>query len=176
MYDRFHLSEHLNAAVDKTRRAEHKRLTRAGDTRLKSTRYLWLRSPETLSETQSERLSELAGGELETAAVWRLKEAFRQFFDAKDETSATDFFHDWHTRVLQLGNTHLKQVATMFQNHWNGLLAYLCHRVSNGLAENINGRIQQLKSKARGFRKWSGFRQAILFHLGQLDLYPQTFR
>lgn len=176
VYDRFHLSEHLNAGVDKTRRTEHKRLSRAGDTRLKSTRYLWLRSPETLSDTQRERLAELTQGELETTSVWRLKEDFRRFFEAKDKAAATDFFHDWHTRVLQLGNTHLKQVATMFKNHLEGLLAYLRHRVSNGLAENINGRIQQLKSKARGFRTWAGFRQAILFHLGQLNLYPQTFR
>jgi transposase len=40
------------------------------------------------------------------------------------------------------------------------------------LAESINGRIQQLKTKAHGFKSWFGFRRAILFHLGQLDLYP----
>ncbi len=174
VYDRFHLSQHLNDAVDKTRRAENKRLLRADDNRLKSTRYLWLRSPETLPER--DHLDELLGSELETAAVWRLKEAFRRFFDAPDEPAATEFFRSWHDQVLRLGNTHLMKVAVMFKNHWDGLLAYLRHRVSNGLAESINGRIQQLKTKARGFRSWTGFRRSILFHLGQLDLYPQTFQ
>ncbi|HWQ32308.1 MAG TPA: transposase, partial [Blastocatellia bacterium] len=64
------------------------------------------------------------------------------------------------------------RVANMFKEHWSGLIAYLRHRVSNGLAESVNGRIQQLKAKARGFKSWFGFRRAILFHFGQLDLYP----
>jgi transposase len=59
VYDRFHLSEHLNTAVDQTRRQECKRLSRAGDERLKQTRYLWLRAPASLSETQQAQLAAL---------------------------------------------------------------------------------------------------------------------
>lgn len=172
VYDRFHLSEHLNAAVDQTRRQENKRLSRTGDERLKQTRYLWLRSPDSLTDRQQEQLNQLCQHELETVAVWRLKEEFRLFFDSPSEAAATEFFHSWQARVEQLGNLPLKKVATMFKEHWDGLIAYLRHRVSNGLAESINGRIQQLKTKARGFRSCAGFRCAILFHLGQLDLYP----
>jgi transposase len=172
VYDRFHLSEHLNAAVDQTRRQENKRLLRTGDERLKQTRYLWLRAPETLSEKQREELEKLCQSELETVAVWRLKEEFGRFFDFPSEAAATEFFHCWQARVEQLGNLPLKKVAAMFKEHWAGLITYLRHRVSNGLAESINGRIQQLKTKARGFRSAAGFRCAILFHLGQLDLYP----
>jgi transposase len=172
VYDRFHLSEHLNAALDQTRRQEHKRLSRAGDERLKQTRYLWLRAPETLCEKQQEHLEALCQSELETVAVWRLKEEFRGFFDAPNEEVATDFFQSWQTRVEQLGNRPLLKVAAMFKEHWPGLIAYLRHRVTNALAESVNGRMQQLKTKARGFRNYFGFRRAILFHLGQLDLYP----
>lgn len=172
VYDRFHLSEHLNAAVDKTRRQEHKRLVGAGDERLKQTRYLWLRAPEGLSDKQHAQLEALCQSGLETAAVWRLKEAFRGFFASPSEETATEFFQSWCDRVTQLGNRHLSKVAAMFKEHWSGLIAYLRHRVSNGLAESVNGRIQQLKTKARGFRNCFGFRRAILFHLGQLDLYP----
>ncbi|MBA3442234.1 MAG: ISL3 family transposase [Pyrinomonadaceae bacterium] len=172
VYDRFHLSEHLNAAVDKTRRQEHKRLSGAGDERLKQTRYLWLRAPETLSDKQREQLETLCRSELETVAVWRLKEEFRGFFECSNEEAATDFFQSWCERVKEVGNLHLSKVAAMFKEHWSGLIAYLRHHVSNGLAESVNGRIQQLKTKARGFRNCFGFRRAILFHLGQLDLYP----
>ena len=172
VYDRFHLSEHLNAAVDQTRRQEHKRLSQAGDERLKQTRYLWLRTPQSLSEKQQEQLETLCQSELETVAAWRLKEEFRGFFDCQSEEAATAFFQSWYDRVKELGNFRLSKVAQMFKEHWSGLIAYLRHRVSNGLAESINGRIQQLKTKARGFKSWFGFRRAILFHLGQLDLYP----
>ncbi len=172
VYDRFHLSEHLNAAVDQTRRQEHKRLSQAGDERLKQTRYLWLRAPESLSEQQQEQLESLCQSELETVAAWRLKEEFRAFFDCPSEEAATAFFQSWYERVKELGNFRLSKVATMFKEHWSGLITYLRHHLSNGLAESLNGRIQQLKSKARGFKSCFGFRRAILFHLGQLDLYP----
>ncbi len=158
--------------MDKTRRQEHKRLSSAGDERLKQTRYLWLRAPDSLSDKQREQLETLCQSELETVSVWRLKEEFRTFFESPSEEAATTFFKSWCERVKELGNLNLSKVAARFTEHWSGLLAYLRHRVSNGLAESVNGRIQQLKTKARGFRNCFGFRRAILFHLGQLDLYP----
>lgn len=172
IYDHFHLSEHLNAAVDQTRRHEHKQLSKAGDERLKQTRYLWLRAPETLTAAQRHQLEKLGESALATVAAWRLKEDFRHFFTAADEAAATEFFQSWCARVEALGNFRLSKVATMFKEHWTGIITYVRHHLSNGLAESLNGRIQQLKSKARGFKSCAGFRRAILFHFGQLNLYP----
>jgi len=36
----------------------------------------------------------------------------------------------------------------------------------------LNGRIQQLKTNARGFRSFDNYRTNILFHLGGLDMLP----
>jgi len=73
---------------------------------------------------------------------------------------------------LQPVSLALKNVVTTVKDPWAGLIANLRHRVTNGLAKSINGRIQQLKTKPRGFRSLVGFRRAILFPLEQLDLYP----
>ncbi len=40
------------------------------------------------------------------------------------------------------------------------------------MAESINTKIQQVKFKARGFKSANAFRIAILFHLGDLAIYP----
>ena len=48
VYDRFHVVKHLNEAVDKVRRQEHKALSAEGDERLKGTKYDWLRNRENL--------------------------------------------------------------------------------------------------------------------------------
>lgn len=176
VYDRFHLSKHLNAAVDQTRRAENKRLRAQGDKSLNRTRYLWLRDPSTLDESQQAQLAELADRDLQTVAVWGLKEEFRTFFACQTVAEATEFFQDWQQRVKELGNAALQKVATMFERHWSGLVAYIEHRVTNAMAESLNTQIQLLKAKARGFREASGFRRAILFHMGQLDLYPHELR
>ena len=42
VHDRFHISQHLNEAVDKVRRQENKEFKEAGDRRLVGTRYSWL--------------------------------------------------------------------------------------------------------------------------------------
>ena len=173
VYDHFHISSYLNDAVDQTRRAENKRLRKQDDTTLTGTRYLWLRNPATLDETGAARLARLTTGELQTAAIWRFKEEFRSFFACRTVTAAQTFFQDWCERVKTFGNAPLQKVAQMLERHWDGLVAYVEHPVTNALAESLNTQIQLLKAKARGFRHAPGFRRTILFHLGQLDLYPQ---
>jgi transposase len=41
-------------------------------------------------------------------------------------------------------------------------------------AEGLNSRIQAIRVSARGYRNRENFKTAIYFHLGGLDLYPQT--
>lgn len=176
VYDRFHLSQYLNAAVDQTRRAENKRLQTQGNKTLNRTRYLWLRAPATLDERLQAQLTQLCEQDLKTVAVWRLKENFREFFACQTVAEATTFFQTWHQNVKELGNAALEKVATMFEKHWSGLVSYIEHRATNALAESLNTQIQLLKAKARGFRFANGFRRTILFHLGQLDLYPHETR
>jgi transposase len=176
VHDRFHIAGYLNDAVDATRKDEHRELVRQDDKTLTKTKYLWLRSDATLTEAQRQSLEALCGLELETAKVWAFKESFRQFFACETEYGAAVFFRQWHEAVLALGNVHLTKVALMLERHLDGLLAYVRHRVTNALAENLNGQIQRIKTNARGFRQFANFRVAILFFLGKLDLYPHTSR
>jgi len=172
VHDRYHVAAYLNDAVDKTRRAENKQLTRQDDTSLHKSKYLWLRSDANMTDKQRTALEALTCLELDTAKVWAFKESFRQFFECATEYGARSFFLCWHEAALALGNTHLAKVANMLNRHLGGLIAYIHHRVTNAAAEGLNAQIQLIKSNARGFRKWGNFRIAILFFLGKLDLYP----
>jgi transposase len=172
VHDRFHVASYLNDAVDSTRKAEHKTLSKQQDTTLSRSKYLWLRSPDTMTEKQKMAFAALSGLELETAKVWMFKENFRQFFTCHTEYGARSFFERWYHAALVLGNTHLRKVAEMLNRHLPGLLAYIRHRVSNGTAEGLNSQVQLIKANARGFRRFENFRVAILFFLGKLDLYP----
>ena len=64
------------------------------------------------------------------------------------------------------------RVVDMFHAHMNGVLNALVNNFSNAMAERLNGKIQLLKSVARGYRTFANFRSAILFFHGGLDLYP----
>lgn len=172
VHDRFHVASYLNEAVDKTRRSEHKRLGKQQDTTLSRSKYLWLKAPENMTDKQKMAFAALSGLELETAKVWAFKENFREFFACHTEYGARLFFTRWYEAALVLGNVHLRKVADMLKRHLPGLLAYVRHRVTKGIAEGLNGQIQLIKASARGYRQFPNFRVAILFFLGKLDLYP----
>ena len=59
------------------------------------------------------------------------------------------------------------------QKHPWGILNAIILKVSNGPAEGIHSRIKTIKVRSRGFRNKRRFANAIYFHLGGLDLYPE---
>jgi transposase len=181
VHDRFHIAQALNDAVDQTRRAEHRRLRQArpvapgqpgAGSPLTKTKYLWLRHPEALSADQQAQLAALRAQGLETARVWDCKEAFREFFAQPDGAAGKRFFQQWYERALAVGNRPLTAVAEQLQGHLSGVLSYLEQHVTNAQAEQLNSEIQAIKIAARGFRQFAGYRRAILFFLGGLDLCP----
>jgi transposase len=48
----------------------------------------------------------------------------------------------------------------------------LVEKLSNGMSERLNGKIQEIKIHAKGYRKFENFTSAILFFHGGLNLYP----
>ncbi len=62
----------------------------------------------------------------------------------------------------------------MIRDHLWGIVNAVTQGVSNALSESINAKIQRVKKMACGFRNRDRFRNAILFHLGGLDLYPAS--
>ena len=66
----------------------------------------------------------------------------------------------------------LKKVARLIDGHWQEILNYIKHRITNAVSEGLNSRIQSIKSAARGFRSFANYRIRILFHCGKLDLNP----
>ncbi len=67
----------------------------------------------------------------------------------------------------------IKAVAKTIKAHLWGILNAIVLKVSNGPAEGLNSRIKTLKVRSRGFRNRERFANAIYFHFGGLDLYPE---
>ncbi|PWA08247.1 hypothetical protein DB891_12680 [Flavobacterium laiguense] len=57
--------------------------------------------------------------------------------------------------------------------HLKGIVNAAVTTLSNGIAENINSKIQIVKSVGRGFKSVKGYRNALLFFNGKLDLLPE---
>lgn len=63
-------------------------------------------------------------------------------------------------------------VGKMVRHYFWGILNAIRLKVNNCMLEAKNNRIQRIKNIACGFRNRNRFKNAILFHLGGLDLMP----
>jgi transposase len=168
VHDKFHVSAHLNKAVDDVRKEEHRELMSAGDDTLKKSKYLWLRNfPDLRCEPS---FQELYTANLRTSKAWRFKEAFAAFWDYIYQAPAEKFFKDWHRGVKRSQLEPLKKVADMLANRLWGLLNYLKHRITNAASEGMNSLVARVIANARGLRTFRTLRVRVLFFLGKLDL------
>lgn len=168
IHDRFHIAMMLGKAVDEVRRSEIKRRPE-----LKESRYVWLKNEENLTPAQRWTLEALMGIELKTAEAYAFRQVFRCFFEQDNVKDAAQFFEDWISEVDKSALGPMKKVARTLDKNLEGLLNYVKWKLTNGYAEAVNGLIQEIKTIARGFRRFENFRIAILFFLGKLDLNPR---
>ena len=73
------------------------------------------------------------------------------------------------------GRSRLKpiiKVAKMLKRHFENIIAYLRHPITNAVTEGLNSKIQAIKSNARGFRSFLNYRTRILFFCEKLNPYP----
>ena len=62
----------------------------------------------------------------------------------------------------------------MIKRHWNGVIDAVLTNVTNARSEATNAKVQWITQLACGYRNRERFRNAIYFHLGGLDLYPDS--
>jgi transposase len=172
VHDRFHVSKHLNEAVDQVRRQEHKILKKQGDERLTGSKQWWLYNPENLHDDQWLKFEPLKDQELKTSRAWAIKEQFRWFWEYRYAGNAKKFFARWYGWAARSRLPAIVKVAKTLRRHLPNLLTYFRHRITNAMSEGFNSKIQALKSAARGFRAFDNFRTRSLFHCGKLDLRP----
>jgi transposase len=172
VHDKFHIAKHLNEAVDKTRRKEHRKLLKNKDERLTGTKYDWLKGMEHLSRESLAQLEALAKAELGVAKAWYVKELFRHFWTRSDVTFARTFFERWYKEALETCLPEIHKVARMLKKHLENILTYFDCYITNAASEGLNSKIQAIKSNARGFRNFENYRVSILFFCGKLKLSP----
>jgi transposase len=172
VHDKFHVAKHLNEAVDKVRKAEHRKLMDQGDETLKGSKYQWLRKHEDLRKAEAATFRTLHKLNLKTSRAWQLKESFDGFWLYRYTGAAARFFQEWHACAMRSRLSPIKQVARMLKTHLPELLNYITHRITNAASEGFNSLIQNIKANARGLPNFQKFRTRILFYCGKLDMLP----
>lgn len=169
VFDRFHIEALLNKAVDTIRRKEQKEKDE-----LRKSRYLWLRNQSNLKEEQLERLNYLKLACPNIGEAHRLKELFKEVWAQQNVSQAGTVMGIWMQMVIETQLDPLLEFVAMLKKHLNGVAAYFKSKLTNGIAEGINAKIQAIKRIAKGYRNMYNFRTMIYFHLGGLEFNLPT--
>lgn len=174
VFDRFHVVQHMTAAVDKVRRGENQQLREDGDDRLVGSRYVWLYGRENIPEKYEATFADLRNAKLKTARAWAIKEQLRDLWDQPTLEEGEAWWTRWFRWASHSRLEPVKKVARMIKAHLPNVLTYFTHRITSATNEALNGVIKTLIKRAYGFRSFTNFRTAVLFHCGKLQLYPAT--
>lgn len=167
VHDRFHLIKYLNQAVDKVRQREVK-----DNEVLKNSKYALLKNQMNLTLKQFWKFDEIVKINFEVSKAWRLKECFKNLFGCDDYQEAFSRYSDWSSFCNWESIKEINNVVDMFNRNLKGVCNALVEKISNGMAERLNGKIQEIKIHAKGYRRFENFKSAILFFHGGLHLYP----
>lgn len=173
-FDRFHVAQLFSKAVDQTRRTEAKRLASENDDSLKGTRYLWLQKLTGMPRKLRQQLNALLETSSVVGEVWAIKEAASKLWHYKSKTWARKAWIALSQAARQIASPSLNKAIDAILRHLWGIINAIANGVSNAGSESVNSRVQALKRRANGYRSRARFRDAIMFHLGGLDLYPGT--
>ena len=169
--DRFHITMHLNAAVDQVRRSESGRMRNRGDAdRLKRMRWHLLRRGSRVRGQARERLHGLLRANRATGRAWMLKETFRDFWHYRSLHWARAFLSVWSERALRSRLEPMKKVARMLRAHEELLMNWFRAKgeISAGAVEGLNNKIRVVTRRSYGFRTYAAMEIALYHTLGRL--------
>ena len=179
--DRFHITQHMNQAVDQVRWAEGTRLKAKNKDeakRLKNMRWPLLRKGSRVRGKARTKLNALLASKLDTARAWELKEAFLHFWKYKSPLWAAGFLDAWCDRALRSRLEPMQKVARMLRNHEELLLNWIRAKgeLSSGAVEGLNNKIRVITRRSFGFRTFKAMEMALYHALGRLPEPETTHR
>lgn len=152
VYDKFHVMQHANKAVDEVRRAEFFR--RGGWKRavVKGKRWLLLTRWVNLSESKQQMLNELFSLNRRIMKAYLLKESLEQLWQQPNENAARAYLWKWTEQLRWQRLPAFQKLAKLLVDHIEGLLNYYKVKVRFGVVEAINGNLRMLLRRGRGYQ------------------------
>jgi transposase len=161
VFDAFHIMKMAGQALDKVR----KDLARKGGD-LRGGLWALRGNAWTRNSEQQERRSQL----MATYPALGRAVALREFLQDALAGSDRSQLEAWLAWAQRSRLAAFRDLARTIKRHFNGILAYMETRLTNGVMEAINGLLQLAKRIARGFRNFYYFRLAAYLKAGGLNL------
>lgn len=177
VYDHFHIIQQMNKQLDELRRQYVRDVENKYRGTVKGVRWLVLMSSERLEKISESKPSYKV--RLETALQFNkplatgyyLKEKLRLLWSQPNRSKGEAFLESWCKEALASRLKPIQEMVSLLKGHWEGVLSYFDHPISNGPVEGIVHKIKNLKRAAYGYRDWEFFKLKLYgLHESRLEL------
>jgi transposase len=152
--DKYHVIQKVTQALDHVRKKHSK---------LKQTRYLFLKGYEKLTDQQKMKLDELLVEHSDLAYAYYLKEKLRDFYQIQDYDDALNALEEWNQLAWSSPFPSFHEVAKTLERWKAEILQYFFCPYTNGRTEGTNHKIKNMKRRAYGYRNLNRFRLRVFF-------------
>jgi transposase len=152
VYDKFHILQHANDAVDEVRRAEFFRKGRKMRDVIKGKKWLLLSRWKNLAPRQRGVLNRLFQLNRRVFKAYLLKESLEQLWDYRYEGAMLNYLRKWIDQLRWQRLPSFQKLAEMLLKHIDGILNYCRTKVRFGVVEAVNGNIRMLINRGRGYK------------------------
>lgn len=172
VWDRFHIMQQFEIAVNETRKELHGQLYRDDNAKHLSMgryRYIFLKKSDRRTKEETQHMNEVISANREFSALEIIKERMMSFFDERSEWDAEKIFREVGTWIYDMNFYSLKKWYDNLSKHWDTLKNYFRYRVTSAVSEGHNNVIKMLKRRAFGYRNMAYFKLKILQVCGYLN-------
>jgi transposase len=152
VYDKFHVMQHANAAVDEVRRAEFFRKGGRWRGLVKGKRWLLLARWVNLTSVKRRELSALFALNRRLLKAYLLKESLDRLWQYHYEGAMLRYLQSWIDQLRWQRLRPFQKLAGMLLDHLEGILNYCRTRVRLGVVEAVNGNIKAILRRGRGYK------------------------
>lgn len=174
VYDKFHLIQKLNWAVDMTRKQELIKARKENNNELINLtnckqRFILLKNSGNLTQTQSDYLKRLCEINEPIYKAMLLKESFLKVYDCRSPEEAKDYLTGWIHQAASSAVETFRIIAVSFNDKLQYIVNWFKNKISSAISEGINNKIKRLKRMAYGYKDVEYFKLKIHQHCGLLN-------
>jgi len=158
VYDRFHVIQLLNQALDELRRAEMRAApNEAYKKGLKGSRFAMLKNSWNCTPKDADKLSTVQHSNQRLFRGYLLRETFQNVYAVDLPEEADEHFNAWYRWARRSRLGPFRRVAATFKTHWAGVRRFIERRLTNAAVEAYNGKARMLSHRAFGFHSAKAF-------------------
>jgi transposase len=152
VYDKFHIMQHANKAIDEVRRAEFFRKGGALREVVKGKRWLLLTRWVHLTSDKRQQLNQLFALNRKVMKAYLLKESLERLWTYTYEGAMLRYLKSWMLQLRWQRLPAFEKLAHLLLDHLDGILNHCKVKVRFGVVEAINGNIKTLLRRGRGYK------------------------